>query len=67
MTLTAQQEKEWNRCMLLGLIQALYQTCQLTDAQVEALLTEHRFLQKSPLQSDRDLKAHCLQSSAGLI
>ncbi|MGM9616451.1 hypothetical protein [Butyricicoccus sp.] len=48
MTLTAKQENEWNRCMLLGLIQALHQTCQLTDAQVEALLAEHSFLQKIP-------------------
>ncbi|MGM9677766.1 MAG: hypothetical protein ACI3XW_09165 [Butyricicoccus sp.] len=48
MTLTAQQEHEWNRCMLLGLIQALHQTCQLTDEQFEALMSEHRFLQKTP-------------------
>lgn len=46
MTLTT--TNEWNRCMLLGLIQALHQTCQLTDAQVEALLAEHSFLKKIP-------------------
>lgn len=48
MILTAQQENEWNRCMLLGLIEALHQTRQLTDAQVEALLAEHSFLKKIP-------------------
>lgn len=48
MTLTSEQENEWNRCMLLGLIQALHQTCQLTDAQVEALLTEHHDLRAIP-------------------
>lgn len=52
MTLTAQQEHEWNRCMLLGLIQALHQTCQLTDEQFEALISEHRFLQKNTIAGE---------------
>ncbi|MCD8356431.1 MAG: hypothetical protein LUE11_07665 [Clostridia bacterium] len=45
MTLTSEQEREWNRCMLLGLIQALHQTSQLTDIQVQTLLSENIFLQ----------------------
>ncbi len=39
MTLTPQQEQELHRCMLLGLIQALYRTQHLTDAQFRDLMS----------------------------
>lgn len=38
MTLTPQQEQELHRCMLLGLIQALYHTQRLTEGQARDLM-----------------------------
>lgn len=40
MTLTPQQEKELHHCMLIGLIQALHRTQNLTDAQFRVLMSD---------------------------
>lgn len=40
MTLTPQQEQELHRCMMEGLIHALYRTQRLTDAQFRDLMED---------------------------
>lgn len=42
MTLTPRQENTLHHCMLIGLIQALYRTGQLTEEQFHSLMSDEK-------------------------